>query len=98
MTWLDLLIVYLACGAPFAVYRIALSDGGAAETAFASFRALSIWPYLAGEAAVSGIRATSRRLQVPTLRGTRADIERILLNQGAGERIFEFREIFDRYT
>ena len=98
MSWLDLLIVYFACGMPFAVYRFALSESGATATALRSAEAALLWPYDGGKAAIKRLRAASRSLSKPRVDTIRSQMERILSDDLPQFAPFEFREIFDRYA
>jgi hypothetical protein len=98
MTWLDLTIIYLACGAPFAVYRVALSEFAPAETAVRSVRAGLLWPIVGAKTVVKMLGQASRSLQRPSLEMIRSEMEAALLAQDGGANVFAFREIFDRYA
>src|SRR4051812_26374925 len=98
MNWLDLTIIYLACGTPFAVYRIALSEFGARETAIRSARAGLLWPVVGAKTIVKRLKAASRSLSRPSLDVVRSEIEAILAADNSALNRFEFREVFDRYA
>ena len=98
MNLLDFIIVYLACGTPFAVYRIVLSEESAFETAIRSVLAALLWPIDGGKAAIKRLRSASRTLAKPRLENLRAEMEQILAANIPDFRRFEFREVFDRYV
>src|SRR4051794_18618769 len=98
MNLLDLLIVYLACGMPFAVYRFALSQYGARETAIISFRAGLLWPLDGGRAVVKRLRTASRSLSKPRIEAIRSEMEELLAQDNPHFARFAFREVFDRYS
>lgn len=98
MNILDLVIVYLACGMPFAVYRVALSASGATETAIAGIRAGFLWPLDGGRAAVKRLRSVSRTLSRPRIEIIRSEMEELLAKEMPQFGRFQFREVFDRYS
>jgi hypothetical protein len=97
MNWLNLTIVYLACGMPFAVYRFVLSESGAAETAIRSIRAGILWPLDGGKATVKRLRSATRAFSKPRFELIGSEIEKLLAAERADFRPFDFREVFDRY-
>jgi hypothetical protein len=98
MNLLDLLIIYFACGMPFAVYRFALSECGAAETATRSLRAGLLWPLDGGKAVVKRLRTASEALSKPKIEVIRCEMEELLAHDITKFRRFEFRDVFDRYA
>jgi hypothetical protein len=97
MNLLDLVIIYFACGMPFAVYRFALSECGAAETATRSVRAGLLWPLDGGKAVVKRLRTASGVLSKPRIEIIRCQMEELLAQDILNFRRFEFRDVFDRY-
>ena len=98
MNWLDLVIIYLACGAPFAVYRIALSEYSPAETASRSVRAGLLWPAVGAKTVIKRLRAATRALSRPRIETIRLEMEAALTADQPAFPRFEFREVFDRYA
>ncbi|MFL6375470.1 MAG: hypothetical protein ACJ73D_12440, partial [Pyrinomonadaceae bacterium] len=98
MTWLDLTIIYLACGAPFAVYRIVLSEHAPKKTAIRSTRAGLLWPFVGAKAVLKRLRSASRSLGRPKLESIRREMETALAAENPHLNTFEFREVFERYT
>jgi hypothetical protein len=90
---IDIGIIYLACGAPFGVYRAYSPVYAWYDVILATIA----WPLVA-------IRLTaSTALSKPTsihdeLWMLREEFEAHLLGNSSPEMVFEFREIFDRYT
>ena len=98
MNWLDLIVIYLACGTPFAVYRFALSDREATETAVLSVWAALLWPLDGANAVGRRLRSASRSLGRPRLEVIRFEMEAIIAAERSDFARFEFREVFDRYA
>lgn len=100
MTWIEFLIIYLACGSPFAVYRAmqierAVSFGDLAGLLIAFLA----WPVFAlrilfGEFSKSGDGDDLSR----AIRLARTEIEEAAFPTRAVKPLVEFREVFDRYT
>jgi hypothetical protein len=98
MNWLNLIIVYLAFGMPFAVYRFVLSESGAAETAIRAIRAWFLWPLEGGKATLRRLRHATRTLSKRRVELIGSEIEKLLMAETPKFLPFEFREVFDRYT
>src|SRR4051812_48405644 len=98
MSWLDLFIIYIACGTPFAVYRLVLSDAEPADTAARSILAALLWPYDGGKSTVKRLLHASRTLSKPRVNVIRSEIEAILANDDPHLPRFRFREDYDRYA
>jgi hypothetical protein len=95
---LDIVIVYLACGMPFAVYRFALSGAGATETAVTSIRAGFLWPLDGGRAVVKRLRLASEVLSRPGIETIRSEMEALFAQEIPQFAIYQFREVFERYS
>jgi len=89
----DFAIIYLAFGAPFGVYRAYSSK----ETWYGVSLAIIAWPIIAVLLAMSTARRNSTSIQAE-LQAVRTELETRLLADSSPESIFEFREVFDRYT
>jgi hypothetical protein len=93
MTISDIAIIYFACGAPLGVYTFY----SRANTWHQVALAILAWPII-------GVRlATSMAGQGPastheTLLTIRHELESQLMSGSLPESVFEFREVFDRYT
>src|SRR3954447_15397451 len=98
MNFANFVIVYVACGMPFAVYRFVLSSNDTAGTALRSFSAALLWPIDGGKAAIKRLRSASRSLARPRIDNIRFEMEEFLAQTSPNLRRFEFREVFDRYA
>lgn len=98
MNWLDLVVIYIACGMPFAVYRFALSEREPTETAVRSLWAALLWPIDGANAVGRRLRSASRSLARPRLETIRLEIEDLIAAEQTHFARFEFREVFDRYA
>jgi hypothetical protein len=94
MNFIDVLIIYLACGTPFAIYRIALSEHGPRETVVRSTRAGILWPMVGAKTVLKKLR------MAPRFSGQllRREMEEALSAALPDLRTFKFREVFDRYS
>ncbi len=93
MQFSDLVVIYLALGAPFAVYTI--SDGHEPRMRSLAKGAISglIWPISGVARFVSGRRTTSDGSPI-----THERIARLFPGQPPAEALFDLREVIDRYT
>lgn len=98
MTWLDLTIIYIACGTPFAMYRIVLSEYAPPETAVRSVWAGVLWPFVGAKGVVKRLRYASRSLSRSKLETIRREIETLLAAEAPDLNVFEFRDVFDRFA
>jgi hypothetical protein len=98
VNWLDIVIIYLACGTPFAVYRVALSEYGANETLVRSLRAALLWPIVGAKTVAKRIYLASRALRRLGLEAIRVEMETLLSANVTNFEIFAFRELFERYS
>jgi len=87
------MIIYLACGAPFGVYRASSGD----STWMRVVLSVLIWPVFAIRLATSKGRQRATNIQ-DLLLSTRKSIETAAFVASSPEAVFDFREIFDRYT
>lgn len=100
MTWIEFLIIYLACGSPFGVYQITQAEKPiSASNILALLAVFLTWPILAVrflvERFVSGEEPdTSASL----IERARAAIEDAAFPAGTTDSLFEFRDVFYRYT
>ena len=93
VTAIDISIIYLACGAPFGVYRAYLPK----ENWYSVVLAIVAWPIIA----IRLVLTTAQRSSISihhALQELRTDLERGLFAGSSPETVFEFREVFDRYT
>lgn len=100
MAIVDLLIVYLACGSPFAVYEATTRDiGTRASRSGRSMFALVFWPFLAFRL-IKGrtLQVVSGRRSHKDLEDIRHSIESRLFPDRSSVGIFEFRDAFDRFA
>ena len=100
MLLLDLLIVYLACGSPFAVYEATTRElGTISSRAGRTVFALVFWPLLATDLIRRRvIRSRPGGLDVDELEDIRQDIESRFFPDSSSVGIFEFRDSFYRFA
>ena len=93
VTITDAVIIYLACGAPLGMYR-AHSQG---RTVGGILMVVLMWPVAAARLAASAVRqaASDPRDRLLSIRG---EIESRALAGSSPEEMFEFREVFERYS
>lgn len=100
MGFIDLVIVYLACGAPFAVYRAT----GSRSVSFGSLGmdvsiGLFLWPIL-GIRLLSGLdhprKRRAKRKPDVRIERIRSQLETFALKDARPETLFRFREAFYR--
>ncbi len=98
----DFVIIYLACGSPFAVYQVTKEDSRAASPIYIQLiLSFLFWPvYAIGmmirQVFVSQFAVESERHS--RVENIRADIERIAFSDSAISALFDFRETFYRFT
>ncbi len=98
----ELLIIYLACGSPFGVFKI--SQCGTPRTmgdAAVIFLHFVIWPVFAAASFRNWLLSNSDSAETDLdteVRDIRDKIERIAYIDRSPSAIFEFREVFSRYT
>jgi hypothetical protein len=95
MRFVDLIIIYLACGAPFGVYQLFVSDNSD-RSIMSTAAAILLWPILAVKQFIGLFDAEIVRAR--TLRDIRTAIEETAFGKTSAEELFDFREVFDRYT
>ncbi len=100
MTYVDLLIVYLACGSPFAVFEATTRENGPRWRRFARvIFSLFFWPQLALILVNDRISsAFSSRRDLKELEELRKSIEARLFPDGSSSSVFEFRDSFYRFA
>lgn len=108
MDLFDLLIIYFACGAPFAVYHVVSShDRESGWRSFSRpFLVLLLWPFFAGDIllkteAVRRLYDSDRAEMVVRefeLTEFRRHCEHELIRRDPGFRVLAFREAFERYV
>jgi hypothetical protein len=102
MDLLDVLIIYLACGAPFGMYQMMARRPVSTRNA-AAFAALhlALWPFFATSALLNRIgnaEASTQRLFDERIDRIRAEMESIAFSNSPVSSVFEFREVFYRYA
>jgi hypothetical protein len=102
MNWTEFAIIYLACGAPFGVYQLTreprpLSASNLPGVLVAFFA----WPVVAvrflWRRFFPGDEERERSLNV-RIEGARVQIESIAFPAGSAGELFEFRDVYYRYT
>ena len=102
MNVIDLIIIYLACGSPFGVYQITNRKNDRQAVNWLNvFSSFLLWPVfaialLAKHVFRSGDSTAAIRHN--HLEDIRSEIERIAFSDGTISALFEFREIFYRFT
>ena len=104
MSYIDLSIIYLACGAPIAA-EFALRSGSQISITTVWFTAvrLLVWPVFAINLILGRLDATNRtndRLSslAIDLNAAKSRLESALFSSSKTVAIFEYRELFDRYA
>jgi len=101
MSYLDLAIIYLACGAPFGVYRaLERTEQEPMRRFLSSSVAFLLWP---GSVLVllSGFAKTAKRDPTELHRRVedfRVQMESLMFGGRSTSSLFDFREVFYRYT
>jgi hypothetical protein len=97
MELLDALIIYAACGSPFAMYRIAVADVASPRVIAKSAVYLLLWPVSALRFVVWHLpRVTFRRRA--SIREIRDSIENSIFAASSMDVKLRFRDAFDRYA
>jgi len=93
----DIIIIYLACGAPFGVYQVTKDRPLRSDIHWASVASsFVLWPALALSLMFDGfLPSKDASLRIDR---TRIQIEEIAFSGEPMSLLFEFREIFYRYT
>jgi hypothetical protein len=102
MSWTEFTIIYLACGAPFGVYQITREPRPlSASNLPAVLAAFFAWPVVAvrflWRRIFPGDDERERALNIRIERA-RAEIESIASPAGSAGALFEFRDVYYRYT
>lgn len=101
MNLTDLIIVYLACGAPFGVYEITTLKTRSVTDAAKILLSFLFWPIFAIRILIQLIEnGPAHKLQLSKIRldEIRLEIERIAFTDATPSPLFEFREVFHRFT
>ena len=100
MTVTDLIIIYLACGSPFGVHQITRRQNGQASTSWLIVLASFLfWPGFATALLIG--RFVSENVgneDASRIERFRTEIERVGFTGEATSSLFEFREVFYRFT
>lgn len=96
----EIVITYFALGAPFGVYKFAsLPKAHSGKDLLRSTLSYFFWPAAAPYFAYRLVREKGKSLATPeSIESARQRIELLALNDATSQSIFEFREIFYRYT
>jgi hypothetical protein len=102
MAIFDVIIIYLACGAPFGMYQMVARRPATARNA-AVFAAMHVilWPFFAASALIyrgQNGEASSQRLVDDEIDRIRIEMEKIAFANSSVSLVFEFREVFYRYA
>lgn len=102
MNFTDLIIIYLACGSPFAVFQATNREKGRAgvnwQRVITSFL---FWPFFAASALANKIFPNEARKKAAfqsRIEDTRFDLEQAAFSGESISSLFEFRETFYRYV
>ena len=104
MSYIDLSIIYLACGAPIAAeYAVRSGLQLSVTTVWFTAVRLLVWPVFAINLALGRLDASNRtndRLSsiAIDLNAAKNQLESALFSSSKTVAIFEYRELFDRYT
>ena len=94
----DLIIIYLACGSPLGVYQITSSQAPHSAPNWAGvISAFLFWPVFAAFLLIARIRAP-HQIDHARLDHIRNEMERIAFTGASMTRLFDFREVFYRFT
>lgn len=97
----DLIIIYLACGSPFGVYQITTRKPKSSRDFAILFISFLLWPVFAFTLLIERVRNSDlhdRFNAKKKLEEIRIGFERIALSDSPMSSLFEFREIYSRYT
>ena len=96
MSLFDLFIIYFAAGAPFGVYRVTTLKGAVTiNVVIGLLLQIVLWPVFTVRMLVG---ANGRSNDGNELDRLQTQIEQIAFTDGTAAAIFDFREIFARYT
>ncbi len=92
MSWSDLAIIYLACGAPVGVHFITRREKIPVPRAAASF---IFWPVFVVLILTGCL--TREEISSSAAEQIRCEIEQLAFHEGSSVALFEFRDVFSRY-
>ena len=98
MTFLNLLIIYLACGSPFGVYQLTTVDGHRRRLDWVKAAvAFILWPLFLSVFVFKRLfpPPPSTKFRIERIR---EELESLVFNESETASIFEFRETFYRYV
>lgn len=101
MNVIDFIIIYLACGSPFGVYQIIGEPNRPQISWHRVFLSFLLWPLYAVRLIVGHIFPNAERTAAERRRvieKIRIDIENLIFSGRSASTIFEFREVFYRFT
>ncbi len=100
MDTLTLIIIYLACGSPFGVYELTRGDQTSPPANFAAaISSFIFWPVIGVLLVWRGIRRRKDgRLPAFRIEQIRSEIECIAFANMPAAALFEFRDVYYRYT
>lgn len=102
MTWLDLTIIYLACGSPFAVYHATRREGRRTAADFARvLPAVLAWPIyvawlIARRLSSDDGQIEARRNEIEEIRATLEGL--LFADMATPSSVFAYRDVFYRYA
>lgn len=91
MSFTDAIIIYVACGSPFAIYRIALADKRFGSTPISALVSFAIWPLVVA-------RWTIASMLPPDNAGSITSTRKAIESRLPPSDVVRFREIFELYT
>ena len=96
----DLIIIYLACGSPFGVYQITKwQEGQSAGSLAKTLMSFLLWPMFAVTLLVNRLnRDRPEEAANGRVEDIRSAIERIAFSEGSTAALFDFREVYYRFT
>jgi hypothetical protein len=95
MLLLEFAIIYLACGAPVAVYRLTDREDRSVSTMRRVGFALFLWPLEVANLVKGRSMSVTRPDRVDDIR---SELERSIFTSRASAELFEFREVYACYT
>jgi len=96
MTFLDIVVIYLACGAPFAVHQMTRTESAVSWQILSATATLLLWPFFAAKYLFTLFR--SPKISGSNVESFRTAIEAAGVANGQVGPLFEFRNVFYRYT
>ena len=99
MTFINILIIYLACGSPFGVYQLTRVDAPRSSSELITAAAAFIlWPVFLIRFVIERLSSHGFVSQKHRIEQIRAGLERSGLRDSDTASVFEFREAFYRYA